>query len=151
MIELLVVMLIVAILGSAAIWSVASSRASGRYLATVSATHAYAASVEDFARDHHGRFPGAPGTSDWPGSRGGERGPAANVLGQHKYYLRAIPEPVQDGSVRFGNSGDARITYRLLAGGRGYEFSVRVKGRETCVVRGGQTTGAAPALKCSRR
>ncbi len=144
-------MIIIAILAGIAMWSIRSSRNTGRYLAAVSAAQAYASGIEDFARDHHGRYPGVPGTPDWPGTRGGERGPAANVLGQQRYYLRAVPEPIQDGSIRFGPSGDGRITYRLLAGGTGYELRINVAGRKPCVLRGGKTTGAPTALKCTRR
>ncbi len=152
MVELLVVMVIAAILMAVGIASVHTSRATGRTLGALSTAHAYANAIDLFARDHRGRYPAAPGSADWPtgGKFGAGGGPAADVLGDRRYYLRAVPESVQNDSVTFSSTGPARLSYRQVAGGAGYELTLTVDGRPPCVVRGGDA-GTASAPECGRR
>lgn len=151
LVEVLVVLLITGILIGLGVWSITSARSAGRTVGTMTAAHAYGDAIERFARDHRGRFPGAPGTADWPGGADARRGPAANVLGTKRYFLRSIPESVQDGSVAFNGAGPATLRYRQLNGGSGYELIVSVTNRPPCAVRGGNTTGASPMNECGRR
>jgi type II secretory pathway pseudopilin PulG len=152
MVELLVVVIIIAILLGLAFSAVRSSRATGRTLGSLSAAHAYGNAIDQFARDHRGRYPRAPGSPDWPtnGPNGTGGGPAADVLGQRRYYLRSVPESIQDGTVTFGSGGPARLSYRQVGGGKGYELTLTVDGRPPCVVRGGDVGGSA-ANECGRR
>lgn len=153
MVELIVVMLIIAILATLATMSVGSARGTGRMLSTMAAAHAYGNAIDRFARDHHGRYPAGPGSADWPttGSHGAGRGPAADVLGSMRYYLRSVPESVQDGSVTFGPSGPARLSYSQLRGGAAYELVVTVDGRPPCAIRGGAAGAGSGIRECGRR
>jgi prepilin-type N-terminal cleavage/methylation domain-containing protein len=154
LVEVLVVLLIVAILLTLAMYSVRSARRTGRLVATVSAAHAYADAADAFAREHDGRYPAAPGVSgpagiDWPGGADMRRGPQSEALGEEKYYLKRVPEAVQDGSVEIGSSGLARFSYAPTGGGTGYVITVQVDGQPACTISG----GAAPVgtLPCSKR
>lgn len=153
LVELLVVMLIIAILMAIGFSSVNSARSTGRMLAAMSAAESYGNAIDQFARDHRGRYPLGPGSADWPtdGPHRAGGGPAADVLGSHRYYLRMVPEAVQDATITFSGSGPARLSYRQLGGGAGYELTLTVDGRAPCAVRGGDTAGASSANECGRR
>lgn len=154
LVELLVVLLIAGILLSLSFYALGSARKSGRHIAAVAAANAYADAADRFAREHEGRYPAAPGARgpsgvDWDGGAQARRGPKSDVLGRVKYYLRTVPEAVQDGSVAFGRSGPARIDYRPSAGGTGFVMTVTVAGSTPCVITGGAATDARKA--CSKR
>lgn len=147
--EVLIVMAILAILSSIGIWSVRSSQATGRVLAATAAAHAYGNAVDEFARDHGGRYPATVGSADW--STRPERGPVAAQLGGEEHpYLRRVPEPMQDGTLSFSSRGPARLDYRQTSGGRGFEILVSVAGRAPCAVRGGDARGITPPT-CAQR
>ncbi len=146
--EIVAVLLIIAIILSIGLSMLRSSRGAGRALSALTVAHAYGDAVDAFAREHRGRFPEAPGSTDWSDA---ERGPEAGPLGDVRYYLRRTPEPVQDGTVTMGGSGDAVLTYRQLGNGAGYEIEVAVTGRPPCVVRGGSPTVASGTAECGRR
>lgn len=145
MVEVMVVLLIVGLLASLAAWGVQSSRRTGQVLGSSSAARAYTVALDDFARDHGGRYPTGPGTRDW--STTPARGPVATLAGgEVRPYLRRVPESIQDGSVAFATTGRARIWYRQLAGGRGYELRVDVEGRPPCAIHGGRAAAPAGAI-----
>ncbi len=152
LVEIVAVVLITAILLSLSWNAVRSSRATGRTLSALAAAHAYGNAIDLFARDHKGRYPAGPGTADWPtnGPNGVGGGPAADVLGQRRYYLRSLPEAIENGSVTFNGSGGARLSYRQVGGGDGYELMLTIEGRPPCVVRGGDA-GPPSANACGRR
>lgn len=149
MVEMLVVMGIVAVLMACGLWGVRSARASGQQLLARSTANAYANAVDQFAQDHKGRYPLAAPSRDWPAA---SVGPVSVVLGAAHPYLRRVPESIQDGSVHFGTGGQsaATIQYRQVAGGRGYEFIVRVTGRPACSVPGGQVDSPSERV-CEKR
>ena len=148
MIELIVVMLIVGVLLTLAFGTIRSSRSGGRSLTAIATAHAYGDAIDQFAREHRGRYPTGPGTADW---RIAERGPTADVLGELRYYMRQRPEPVQDGTVTWSGGGGAVLAYRQLGGGAGYELTLTVKDRPPCAVRGGNTAGESGVNDCGRR
>lgn len=144
-VEVMVVVLIVAILASLAAVGVQSSRRTGQLLSASSAARAYVVALDDYARDHGGRYPAGPGSRDW--STTDATGPVAVQLGgESRPYLRRVPESIQDGSLAFARRGRARIWYSQLAGGRGYELRVDVEGRPACVIRGGRVAPAAGGI-----
>ncbi|MCW2928034.1 MAG: hypothetical protein JWM86_2002 [Thermoleophilia bacterium] len=149
LVEVLVVMVIIAVLSGISVASIQSSRASGRLSATTTSGFAYANAIDEFARDHNGRYPAGVGTADW--ARAAERGPVSTQLGGDAHpYLRSVPEPVQDGRVSFDAAGPARLQYRSVSGGRGYELIVTVQDRDPCAIRGGESAGTTPRT-CARR
>ncbi|MCZ4497321.1 MAG: hypothetical protein JWM25_1906 [Thermoleophilia bacterium] len=139
LVELLVVLLIIGVLAAFGFTSVQSARSTGRTLSATTTAHAYANAADDFARDHHKRYPRGPGTSDWSATP--SRGPVSLLLGARTPYLRSVPETIQDGSLGFG-SGPSNIAYTQLSGGRGYEIVVTVPGRPVCSVQGGDVSAA---------
>lgn len=148
MVELMVVVLIVGVLASLAAWGVHSSRRSGQLMGASSAARAYVVAVDDFARDHGGRYPAGPGSRDW--STTPARGPVATLAGgEARPYLRRVPESIQDGSLAFATTGRARLWYRQLAGGRAYELRIDVEGRPPCAVRGGRSAARSAIADCA--
>jgi len=139
-------MIIIALLLSLGIWSLASARNSGSYSAAVAAAGEYATAVESFSLDHRGRPPGPPGTPDWPAATK-DAGPTSAVLAAQMPYLRSVPEAIQSGQVRFGvTSARATINYESTA--TTYRITVRVQGHDPCVI----GTGLLPSDRaCSRR
>lgn len=104
MIELLVVMVIIGILISAATYSFHAARNSAATAQGIAVAKAYREAVEQFAIDHHGRVPAAIGTAgssglvDWQVPNNGPVTPAGMARRSGR-YLRMIPEAVQDGTV----------------------------------------------------
>lgn len=150
LVEILVVLFIAAVIGAIAIGSVGSSRETGQRFNALAVAHAYANSVDDFARDHGGRYPAPPGNAaDWPDAK---RGPSSSLLGDARFYMRRIPESIQDGNVVIGASATKpAIAYSQLAGGGGYQMIVTIPGRDSCRIVGGTTTGATVLPACGRR
>lgn len=149
MVEVMVVLFIVGVLVALGAMSVRSSRATGQTMAAISVAQEYANAADDYARDHRGRYPGAPGSADWPDV---DRGPSAEVLGEQRFYLRAVPEPVVDGTVSWTARGPVpQLAYRQLNGGSGYELTLTIEGRPPCAFRGGNDAGGSDAVPCSRR
>lgn len=153
-VELIVVMFIVLVLMTIALYSIGSARSSGRHMSAVAAAQSYADAADRFAREHKGRYPAAPGQSgpagvDWEAGANAQKGPKSDVLGQLKYYLRGVPEAIQDGSVTFGAAGPARLDYQQTGGGSGYVIVVTIQGSTPCVINGGAAND--PRRKCSSR
>lgn len=139
-------MLIVGVLASISLYAVRSARSSGNSALATSTANAYADAIDRFARDHDGRYPAAIGSTDWPDA---VRGPFARVLGEHRLYLRSIPESVQTGQVTIGGgAGDYRIDYRPQPGG--YLLEVTRRDQDPCVIVGGAAS-ADGRTECSRR
>lgn len=157
LIEILVVMVIVAILMALAVWGIAGSRASGRWVGATTAAQAYADAADDFARDHNGRYPAGPGSGDWPSSPASEliRGPRAAALGTRGTYLRRVPESIQDRSITIGSTPSSMLRYVQMADGgtpgSGYRIEIRVLGRPACAVYGGQSAPVPGLRRCSER
>ncbi|MCW2955637.1 MAG: hypothetical protein JWO69_506 [Thermoleophilia bacterium] len=143
MIEILAVMAVVGILLAIGANMLQGARSAGRLTQAMSAADAYATAADQFARDHGGRYPGAPGSADWPAGADAAKGPRSTVLGtaRAQYYLRSVPEVVQGGTVTFG-TGTTSVTYRVE--GRGYAIVLKVPGRDDCAVRGGGANGTTP-------
>lgn len=152
LIEIIVVLVLIAIMMGVAIFSIRSSRNAGSALAAIAAAQAYADAADSFARDHDGRYPGAHGSTDWPGGAAAARGPFDDALGERRFYLKQVPEAVQDQRIGVGapvRTGQPYFAYAQTGGGTGYRITLHVPGRPTCVINGGATpdTGA----RCSRR
>lgn len=147
--ELLVAMTIIAILMTAAMYGVRSARTSGSSIAAVTAAHAYADAADSFAREHDGRYPGAPGSEDWAGGAEAAKGPMDEILGERRYYLRRIPEAVQGGSVSIGGSGAAAISYAPSPQGYVITVSVADHAAGPCVILGG--TATSTLRTCTKR
>lgn len=149
-VELMVVLLIAAILMGISMYGVRSARKSGRHVAAVSTAQAYADAADRFAREHDGRYPAAPGgTVDWDGGANAQRGPKSDSLGTIRYYLRDVPEEVQDGRITIQQPGPASIQYQQTGGGTGFIMTVTIQDSTPCVVLGGAATSSVRA--CSRR
>lgn len=156
LVEILVVLVIILILMSLGLYGVSSARRSGNTVMATSVAQAYADAADRFAREHDGFYPAAPGESgptgmDWEGGAGAARGPKSDTLGQRKFYLRSIPEAVQDERVVFGSGGSAiaRIEYVSTTNRRGYTLRVTVDDQPPCSITGGNA--ADSGRQCSRR
>lgn len=156
LVEILIVVLIMLILVCLGIYGVASSRRSGNTLMAISVAQAYADAADRFAREHDGFYPAAPGETgaggmDWEGGAGAARGPKSDTLGQRKFYLRSIPEAVQDKRVVIGSRGSAvaRIEYLSTPNRRGYRIRVTITGQPPCTITGGSARDSG--RQCSRR
>jgi prepilin-type N-terminal cleavage/methylation domain-containing protein len=116
MVEVLVVMVIIGVLLAIALpkmqgWQDASRRDGG-----VAAARSYARAVEAFSRDHAGRPP-RNGTPEWPTATL-SKGPVDLATG--KFYLRQVPEPLQDKTAAFDAAATGTtpivLRYRHVAG-----------------------------------
>ena len=146
LVEILVVLVLIAIITGLGVVSIGSSRSSGQRMASVSVANAYAQAADRFARDHGGRYPDAPPSTDWGPAK---RGPVATILGTKRFYLRQVPEAVQDGTVLVHSSASDKpsIVYSAIDGNNGYEIRVRVPGKDPCIIRGGSTNGATSGVE----
>ena len=140
------VIIIIAVLLTLGMWSIKGARNTGSHAAALAAAGEYATAVEAFALDHRGRPPRPPGSPDWP-SATAEAGPISPILSQQSPYMRAVPEAIQGGEVQFGvTTGRATINYESTA--TTYQITVRVEGREPCVI----GTGLPPDVQaCTNR
>ena len=146
-------MIIVSILLSVALLSLHNTRATGQSLETMAVAQTYADGIDRFAREHSGRFPKAPGSTDWAGGTDAARGPMADVLGDIKYYLRQVPEAVQSGAVLVGAASTTKPTlnYRTDAAGTSYELVLAVPTRQPCAIRDGAVVITPSMRECSKR
>ena len=145
MMELLAVLVIVAILMALGVWAVGSARSSGEVTAGVAVANAYGNAIDQFARDHSGRFPDGPGSAEWPEAAAG---PRDDSLGVDKGYLRSVPQAVTSGQVSFHGSSDAEIELTYERTGDGYALVIAQDGEELCAVGAGNLGGREP---CSNR
>lgn len=155
LVEIVVVLAIIGVLVGLGMQQIRGARGTGgSALARVTA-HAYADAVEQFAVDHGGRAPNAPGSADWASGANAEWGPKAEALGMsagavadpQRRYMRKRPEPIQDGSVAFVAAGAgpaARPWITYAREGNGYRIEIHVPGRPACALRGVGAHGTAP-------
>ncbi len=152
--ELLVTMLIIGILISAGVYSIRSARTSGEFTSALASAHAYADSVDAYAREHGDRYPTFP-SAQWPADSA-DNGPIdLRISSMPHQYLRRVPENVQAKSVLFAATPDATkptIVYVSENQGTGYRIEVHVPSSEssTCAIRGGNATSSSPK-DCSGR
>lgn len=156
LVEILVVLVILAIFVCLGLYGIGSARKSGNSLMAISVAQAYADAADRFAREHDGFYPAAPGESgpggmDWEGGAGAAQGPKSDALGQRKFYLRSIPEAVQDKRVVIGSGGNAvaRIEYVPTPDRRGYTLRVTINDVPPCSITGGSAPDSG--RQCSRR
>lgn len=149
LIEVLVVVLIILVLVAIGFGAIKSSQSAGRLITTIAAAQDYAGAVDRFRRDHNGRYPNPPGSTDWPGGAAAKQGPRSAALGTST-YLRRVPEAVQGGVVVIGARGGAPAGIVYRRSGSGYEIIVDVLNRPPCALRGGGATGTTPPT-CSKR
>ncbi|MCW2925605.1 MAG: hypothetical protein JWM98_3009 [Thermoleophilia bacterium] len=129
LVELIVVMLILGIIGAIAVVSSGSSHRNGALVQARSAARTLGEGVEQFQRDHGGRVPRAPGTTDWNPEG---TSPVDIANGAKAYIKPGALEPITDGKVAFGlrpaSTANASIDYRpgpVTAGS--YAFVVKVR------------------------
>lgn len=149
LVEIVVVLLIIAITLSIGFNAIRSARQAGTLNAAVSTAQEYANAADRFRRDHDGRYPGAPGSADWPSAER-DKGPKAsnNLLGAQT-YLKQVPEAVQSGTISIESSPTAAAWLEYRPRGSGFEITVRFQsGRDPCSIVGGGATASNPV--CSK-
>jgi prepilin-type N-terminal cleavage/methylation domain-containing protein len=104
LVEMLVVLVIAAILIGIGILSLRSSQDRGNTIQATTTAHAVGEGIEQFQRDHGGRLPTNPGTTDW---NGGWLSPADEGNQQRPYVKKAALGPLTEGIVSLETSTGA--------------------------------------------
>lgn len=151
LVEMIIILCIIAVLLPIGLISMRTSRDNGKTMSAVAVAQVYADGIDRFAREHSGRYPQPPGSADWSGSTGSTCkkgaptiacGPMSDVLGDLKFYVRKVPETIQDRSVLIGSTSPSlpSLSYQVDANAASYAIVVTVPHLAPCAIRSGPTS-----------
>ncbi len=135
---------IIVVIGAIAVRTSSSARAEGNTRLATTTARGLGEAIEQFQRDHGGRLPDAPGTSDWTPD-GAEQGsirawqsPVDETNGNRPYANAGSMEALADGRIALRRSngtsapgtGDASATIRYVTDPANGQYALDVEVRK---------------------